>query len=204
MRKKIPTLGLIVILLSVTVFFACSKKGANTPLDPSVTTAIIHSSALVDIRASSVNNLRNSIERKIELINRKENFVFDAFNIIYTTNSKKSFSEQVNTKTFNGVLEIRHQGTVIESWTVTNNVFKRVVNQSTTSTVKSNVYAEADPSGGCTISQVHDCVAYKIDDMNAVEYLLCLASAPSCYGGLWAICTYDVCSLNKTYVNPNN
>lgn len=114
-EKKVPILSLIVILLSVTVFFACSKKGADSPQNPSVTTAVIHSSTLVDIRASSVNNLKNSIERKIELINRKANFVFDAFNIIYTTDSKKSFSEQVNTKTFNGVLEIRHRGTVIES-----------------------------------------------------------------------------------------
>ena len=56
----------------------------------------------------------------------------------------------------------------------------------------------------CSVESVHDCVSYKIEDMNLVEYGLCLASAPSCYAGVWAVCAYDVCVKGKTYINPVN
>lgn len=101
----------------------------------------------------------------------------------------------MNSKFFNGTLVIMNNGKVIETWNIVNNV-ANYKSQPLQSQRTITTYLAETPS--CTVSTVHDCVAYKINDMNAVEYLLCLGSAPGCYGGLWAICTYDVCTLGKT------
>lgn len=144
--------------------------------------------------------MNNSIERKIEIVNRGTNAVLDVFNIVYKTDPNALVSDQIKSKILTGTLEIRHQGDIIESWIIQKNISNRATIQNS-ATVQTNTYTA--PSS-CTISLVHDCVAYKINDMNPVEYILCLGSAPACYGGLWSICTYDVCYSNKIYINPNN
>lgn len=39
--------------------------------------------------------------------------------------------------------------------------------------------------------------------MNWIDYALCAASAPACYGGLWASCSWEVCHNHMKYTDPN-
>lgn len=61
-----------------------------------------------------------------------------------------------------------------------------------------------NPNVACTVGTVHDCVSWKIEDMNWIEYGACLVSAPACYATLWASCTWEVCHNHMQYINPIN
>lgn len=102
-------------------------------------------------------------------------------------------------KTFTGYFSIESENTVLLKRKIINGKDEISISKSKNLDVE-NLFI--DESGSCSLRTVHDCVSFKIVDMNFVEYSLCCLGAPACYGGLWAACTWDVCIMNKTYVNP--
>jgi hypothetical protein len=100
--------------------------------------------------------------------------------------------------TVNGTLQVEVEGQVIYKKRIINGVGQK--GQKIPFKSSDGINASRVP---CTVSTVHDCVAWEIDDMNWIEYGACLVGAPACYATLWASCTWEVCHNGKQYTNPN-
>lgn len=188
--------------LLFVVLFSCKKDDLSLPENNSV---IIHSSNLVDVRGTSVVTTSNFVERRIDIIDRRNGMTAYSFTMeVATTNPTDDLIGNLKSHTFTGYFLIKYQNRVVKRYEIVKGRNVGVQAQSFTSqdVLFAPLMMQDETEFGCPVSYVHDCVAYKINDMNIVEYLICVASAPGCYAGVWAGCIWDVCIQGKTYL-PN-
>lgn len=144
----------------------------------------------------------NQIIRKIDFFDKKTKLLLQSYTMQLTL--KEGFIlEEIKSKKFIDSFVIYSNGYSVMSTNTLSGVFGKFDRFDT----KKNLFLKTDVAEGggdapCSLTSVHDCVSFKIDDMNFTEYVLCLASAPACYAGVRAICAEDVCIHGKTYINP--
>ena len=127
----------------------------------------------------------------MELINNITSKVSKTFILTATTNDvNTNIFKSLKNKTFSGNFTVQIGDRIILEGTTQNGlagVLKRITPQ-----VSSGISSKTE-TVDCSLTTVHNCVASKIDAMNWIEYVACLATAPECYGVLWAACYWDVC-----------
>jgi hypothetical protein len=195
---KIKFLTLICSLFLFAV--SCEKGAINTSPDfvvaknPDVTVTKPNG---VSVTASDVYSRKSSFKRKISILSGRNTGNMPNVYITFISSDNDNIYEKMKTRPteVNGNLIIETEGQVI--------LTKRVVNGKWGGTKLINP-SSVKASAACTVSTVHDCVAWEIDDMNWIEYGACLLSAPGCYATLWASCTWEVCHNHKVYDNPND
>lgn len=200
MKQKIISISyFFLIIIATIVLFSCQKENNNSiqkefPQNQPIT---LKSSNLVNIRASDVISKFSFFKRKIEIIDRINNSVFKTFLLtVVSEDNTKSIYESIKAKTLTGQLTIESEGKILLKYKSINGKDVTLPEEQVKSNSTANIKSYSVP---CTVSTVHDCVAYKIADMNWIEYSLCLLGAPECYAGLWASCTWDVCVKQKEY-----
>lgn len=151
----------------------------------------IHSSDIVDIRASDIITSADSLKRKIEVIDRRNNSVHDTFIITLKSNNYSSnMYSQLRDKTFSGSLSIESDNEVLFSLESKNG---SLVEPLPSSGTVGEIRRSEDLIPTCKVSLIHGCVSQKIKEMSIFAYGLCLYAAPECYGGLWAECAFNFC-----------
>lgn len=153
----------------------------------------------ITVTASDVYSKKSSFKRQIIIADPISNAKFPAIFITFISDNSSNIYEQFKNKksSVSGEFTIEVDGQIILKKRIVNGVGLK------TQLLSPQVSAREAEAAPCNVSTVHDCVAWEIEDMNWVEYGFCLASAPGCYAGLWASCTWEVCHNGKTYVNPN-
>jgi hypothetical protein len=153
----------------------------------------------ITVTASDVYSKFSEFKRKIEISNPsgkgKFSEIFLSFKSDHNKNVYDEFKEDRNS--VSGLFEIETGGQVIYKKRIINGKIKK--GESIGYKVPGPVY---DPNVACTVSTVHNCVSWEIEDMNWIEYGACLISAPGCYATLWASCTWEVCHNHMRYTNP--
>jgi hypothetical protein len=187
--------GLITIIILFLIIVSCNKSFDTEESMPAPNLPLtVHSSELVDIRATDVFTTNDSLQRKIEIIERSNNTVLDIFYItLKNSNFTTNIYTQLKNKTFTGNLSIVNNNKILFLREVKNGV--NVVNTVTNSVNDSNEsvdrisYAEKK----CTDKELKACVNSKFEDMNFVELAICVTLLPECYVQTWAICGWDHC-----------
>lgn len=87
-----------------------------------------------------------------------------------------------NIKTFTGTFTIEAEGEVLRKHRVQNGKI-----------VSSQYFDQKLSDYECTMKGIVTCADDEINDMNAVEYLFCAASAPACLAETYASCLYENC-----------
>jgi hypothetical protein len=199
-KTNYRNLFLILILFGLTIT-SCNQDNSINSTNSGLNQQLkaphrIHNSETVDILASDIKNETSLIQRKIELIDRTNNKIFDSFIITMSCdNVKANIYEQLKSKTFTGKFTISNNGIIKEEC----HVKKGITDINFTDFKSFNITSKVS---SCTIGKVHDCVSYKIKEMNVIEYGLCLITGPECYVSIWAICGWDVCQKDMNYINP--
>jgi hypothetical protein len=180
-------LGIAVLSLS-----SCNKVLEKEESIPKFNAPLlIHSSAIVDIKATDVFNASDSFKRKIEIIDRRNHVVHDVFYITMKSNDFSSnIYTQIKNQIFTGTLSIVSDNQILFLEESKNGV---IVNPSLSETnrIKSNLVPT------CKVGIIHNCVAQKIRNMNIFEYGSCLATAPACYAELWGSCAFVDCIVGE-------
>lgn len=142
---------------------------------------VFESSLGVDIRVTAITTDEHYVLRKIELIDRSADTAFDTFEheIVSDEGETESIEVALNAGTFSGFIYIKSGETVIEALHINNG--ENDIEGS---------YRLPDPEK-CTWKILRKCVRGTIDNMNWVEYGICLLAAPECYGTIWAACMWD-------------
>jgi hypothetical protein len=205
MNKITKITFLLMSTLFAVILIAGCKKSIVTDTEtefPQNKPLIINSSEYVDVRASDLTSEFSSFKRKIEIIDKKNNSTFQTF-ILTVTNEKtdESVYKSLKSSNFTGSLTVESEGRILLKFKSVNgkNLVESKENLNSGTILN---YETKKLTVPCTVTTVHDCVSFKIVDMNWIDYGLCLASAPACYAGLWASCSWDVCVKHKEYVNP--
>jgi hypothetical protein len=177
----------IIIGCNKSVHFEDDFPKPNLPLT-------VHSSELVDIRATDVFTTNDSLQRKIEIIERSNNTILDIFYItLKNSNFTTNIYTQLKNKTFTGNLSIVNNNKILFLREVKNgvNVVNTVTNSVNNSKESVNRISYAEKK--CTEKELKACVNSKYENMNFVELSLCIYGLPECYVGVWAICGWEVC-----------
>ena len=191
------------MLLTVSLLFlisACKKQSHSEQVEfiPENAPLTIQGQDGISVTASDVYSKKSSFRREIIVNNANtESQVLKAYVTFISDNSENIYSQLKSKRNeVSGTFTIETEGQVIYK--------KRIINgiEQKGEKVALNLASKALPVVPCTVTTVHDCVSWKIDDMNWIDYTLCLASAPGCYAGLWASCTWDVCKRGIKYENP--
>lgn len=192
-------LGFAIVSISIiSTLISCNKEQVNSePIPDKNTTYTTQSSEFFDIRANDVYTKEDSLQRKIEIIDKRINSVRDAFYItLISENTSANLYTHLKNKTFSGIFKIESNNKILYKLVLLNG---KIVPQQVAVNSK-NIKSNMIPT--CTLSLVHGCVAQKIEQMNIFAYGLCLASAPACYAGLWAECTGLYCIVgNQDFTN---
>ncbi len=188
------------VIIVITIIIGCSKSVPfEEPIPESNPPLTIHSSELVDIRATDVYTKYDSLQRKIEIIDKINDTVKDVFFITLKSNDfKNNIYTQLKNKTFTGTLSIISNEEILFIMSCKNGVNLATSTNEQHSNIKSNRV----PS--CNLTVVHNCVANKIRQMSIFDYSECLVTAPACYGGLWASCGWTNCITGEQNVNLKN
>ena len=208
--KTIQKFGMQTAFVMITCFsllIACSRSEKEV-IDPDFVIARnavtkVDGKDGVTITASDVFSRRSSFRREIEIQTKEAGNLGKVYLTFTSADADNIYEKMRNSpNTVNGELTIETGGQVILRKKVVNGAWART--DVVAYKVDTNGSEEKRVNlAACSVTTVHDCVAWEIDDMNWVEYGFCLAGAPACYAGLWASCTWEVCHNNKTYVNPN-
>jgi hypothetical protein len=184
-KSKLVTVLFFIILSLLT---SC-KKIPITTVSLVNEPFIIHASDLLDIRASDVITNNTTIKRKIEFINRISKLVEDSFILkIENYDTTKNFIASIREKYFNGSFKIESNNQILYNVVFENG--KAIINSKNKLNevrIKSNLVST------CKVNLIHGCVSNAINNMGVFEYMACLYSAPSCYGLLWAGCSFNYC-----------
>ena len=161
---------------------------------------------LVIIR--DVYSMKADLKRNVQLVNPKTNgMIGEAFIRLQAVDPDENMYDILKETPgkFSGTLSIESDGVVIYSKQIVNGVAEpaQVVAGRAAGELTGGPGPVYNPNLRCTIGNIHDCVAYKIEGMNWLQFGLCLLSAPACYGRQWAVCTIDVCINHMQYTNPN-
>ncbi len=193
-KIKLCSIGLTTIIVLSIFFYACKNESDLYPI-PKNQPLILNSSKNVDIRASDVSSSLNSIIRKIEIIDKRNNSVFDTFIISLSCDDPKdNIYEKLKLRTLSGTLKIENNNIILGKSHAINGLVsedQKLSNYFYSSENGNPMYKIAQLS--CTASNVLNCVENRINSMNLMDYGICLATAPACYAALWAGCTYEIC-----------
>lgn len=193
--------SIFLIMFTCLTMVACKKEKAKVEDEyiPKNETVIIQGKNGIIVTASDVYSKMSKFKRRIQIEypegNAKLPEIFISFESDDNDNIYKKFGESPNS--ISGFFLIETGGQVIYK--------KRIINgesqkgENIKYKVPGPVY---DPNVACTVSTVHNCVSWEIEDMNWIEYGACLISAPGCYATLWASCTWEVCHNHIRYTNP--
>lgn len=199
--------SILASLLLVALFFTSCKKNPTTNLvsneTPKNEKITVKGEGGITVTAEDVYSNNTEFKRKITIFDSVSQTTLPSIFIKFTSfNKEVNIYEQLeNDKSnVNGILIVEMEGVEILSQKIIDGKEKSLKRNKNFLSEIGPVYNKNTP---CTARTVHDCVAYKIDGMNAVEYALCLGGAPACYLGTWAACGYDVCSRKIRYTNPN-
>jgi hypothetical protein len=193
----LKSLGLsITLFISITILTLGCKKNSSEELIQKNEPLILKSSNLISIISSDVISEKNYFIRKIDLLDNVNNEIKKTFEItVRCENNNENVYTSLKKRTFTGIISISSgKNNVIIKKIKNGQVISNksdYLNNENTFMLNSDEEIAADID--CTIKTVHDCVASKIEAMNWVEYALCLSSAPGCYAGIWASCTWDIC-----------
>ncbi len=186
-------LFLIALLSSMTFITSFAQNDSNfvIPKNDDLTS---YTNDGFKITASDVYSKLSEFKRKIEIFDNNNNPFGVAYIKLVSANSDENIYDKIKNdpNNFSGTLTIEVDDLIVYSNTITNGI------------AASNRTPEPFYNGSlsCTISTVHDCVSYSIDEMNWVEYTVCLAAAPGCYIEQWLSCQWEVCHNHMQYTNP--
>ncbi len=156
------------------------------------------------ITAEDVYSNKTEFKRKITIFDPNSQTTLPSIFVKFSSYNKdvNIYDQLENDKAnVNGVLKVEIEGAELLSQEIIEGKDMPLSRNKNYMQAIGPVYNKNTP---CTATTVHNCVSYKIEDMNAVDYALCLAGAPACYAGTWASCAYDVCSRKIKYTNPVN
>lgn len=157
----------------------------------------------ISVTTSDIESTISSFKRGIEVTSATDKKIKFKFVLSFASdNVSEDVYDQLknNPSAVTGTFSISTEGQEIYTMRIEKGVAQKSVRKVLSAQLVPPVH---DASVGCGVGTVHDCVSYKIESMNWVDYGLCLASAPACYGGLWASCTWDVCNSKMRYTDPN-
>jgi len=203
--KKTLIFSTILVSFSL-ILFSCQKNEDAHPEDfviPMNKEVVLTKPNGVKITASDVYSRKNTFRREIKINAGENNTQLSPIYMTFVSDSDDNIYEKMKSHPYsvNGEFTIETEGQVILRKKVVNGVWKK--SELIAFQVSSAPGPKSNPKVPCSVGTVHDCVAWEIDDMNWIEYGLCLASAPGCYGGLWASCAWEVCHNHMQYTNPN-
>lgn len=178
----------IIYLFIIIIIAGCNKSSyLEEPILKPNSALTIHSSELVDIRAMDVFATKDSLKRKIEIIDRINNTVSDIFYItLKSSDFTNNIFTQLKNKTFTGNLSIVNNNEILFLREVKNGV-NIVSSSNQRGNIKSNAVEK------CNYDVVRACVNSKFENMNFIELAICVSELPACYVGVWAICGWDKC-----------
>lgn len=192
---------LFLSMFTCALAISCSKQDTRTNQD--VTPAAnapftVEGRNGITVTASDVYSVKTSFRREIEIKDPQKNVSFPKLYLTFVSSGEENVYQQMKERpnTVNGEFTIETAGQVIYKRAIVNGKAQKGIKLPFRT-------ASTEMAAPCTVTTVHDCVAWEIDDMNWIEYGACLVSAPGCYATLWASCTWEVCHNGKTYVNPN-
>ncbi len=189
--------SLFFILLSMSL-----PKKPNTGI-PKNEPTIIKGKNGISVLATDVESNFSNFKRAIEITSPENKDIKLKFILSYTSdNTNENIYETLknNPGAFKGNFTIETEGQEIYAMRIEKGVPQKSERKFLSKIFVPPVY---DANVSCGVGTVHDCVSYKIETMNWIEYALCAASAPACYGGIWASCTWDVCNSKLKYTDPN-
>lgn len=202
MKKNILLLFTSIIFTLSFSFLACTKNNTDdneNEFIPKNETVTINGKNGITVTASDIYSKKSSFKREIIINDPISKTTFPKIYMSFISDDNENIYEKIKKRPnlVNGIFLIEIEGQVI--------LRKRIVNGSGEKSQlisKREQFQNQRVAVACTVSTIHDCVSWEIDDMNWIEYGACLISAPGCYAALWASCTWEVCYNNKTYVNP--
>lgn len=184
--------GLITIIIMLIIIVSCNKSfDKDEPMPKPNSPLTIHSSDLIDIRGSDVFTTNDSLQRRIEIINRSNDSISDVFYItLRSSDFVTNIYTQLKNKTFTGTLTIVNGKDILFLREVKNgvNIVTNPINH-----LNEKVSMKSNDEKKCSEKVLKACVNSKFEDMNFVEMGLCLYALPECYVGVWAICGWDNC-----------
>lgn len=218
--KKLTQILAVFAVAGAVVFFSCQKNSdAPLPDDTPIREVTIETSTPgIIIDAKNVYSSKDSLVRRINIVDSVTNDIIDSY-IINLVNARANSSDvktALINKSFKGTASIILDGVTILSHdynsdktvrlstedAITSVVGKRLLKAKMLMSIGQVSVTQQKVEVPCSVSTVHDCVSYKIEDMNWIDYGACLATAPACYAQLWASCGWDVCHDGKEYTNP--
>jgi hypothetical protein len=160
------------------------------------------------ITSHDVYSMTGKLKRKVTLVNPRSNSVIgEIFIRLESANPDVNMYDQLDKapEKFSGSLTIETaEGVIYKKYIIDGEtVDEGSVSGKATGGLGGGPGPFYNPGLSCSFSNIHDCVAYKIEGMNWVNYALCLVRAPLCYLQQWAVCTYEVCVRHMQYTNPN-
>jgi hypothetical protein len=160
------------------------------------------------IVAKDVYSMQGDLKRTVQLFNPKTNQLIGEASIrLQAAPGVDNMYELIeqNPEKFSGTLTIECEGKIVYQKQISNGVAS-TTDASTTGRAAGELGGGPgpvyNPNLRCTLGNIHDCVAYRIDDMNWWQFGLCLIRAPACYAQQWAYCTVSVCINHMQYTNP--
>ena len=203
MKKK------LVYFLTALLFYSldASSQDAEFVIPGNPDQTIISDNG-IQISSHDVYSRSDKLKRKVTLVNPKSNTVIgELFIRLESANPDQNMYEQLDKDpgTFSGTLIIETAEAVIYRKDIVDGktVDEEGMSGKATGGLGGGPGPFYNPNLSCSFSNVHDCVAYVIENMNWLNYALCLVRAPLCYLQQWATCTYEVCVRHMQYTNPN-
>lgn len=183
----LTSLGIALIICAVQI--GCNKLVSNEePIPKNNAPVLLHSSETIDVRVTDVITKADSLKRKVEILDKKNNTIYSTFIIsLNSDNFNSNIYTQLKNKTFSGSLVIESDNEILYKSNTKNGKTIVLISRETQGKIKSNFIPT------CRVSLIHSCVVQKISDMSIFDYGMCLAFAPECYGGLWASCSWSYC-----------
>lgn len=204
--KKISFLICLTTLSSICIFsiLSCNKVSdlkLNTDfvIEKNKPITILKDDG-VSVTAIDIYSKKTSFRREITInggINKEE---LAKIYITFTSSDNTNIYQMMisNPKSVNGEFTIETEGQVILKKKIKNGIWE----MSEILTYKP-MPPNYNPKVPCAVSTIVDCIEWKLNDMNWIEYGGCCISAPACYANLWASCTWEVCHNHMQYTNPN-
>ena len=194
MKKKL----LLFALIGLISLNSCKKEEGQEKVFVPNKTLTIKINENLELIASDVKTDNDEIIRRIDFKDPSTKVLLNSYLLELKCDDGGNILDEISNKKFTGSFIIYSDGYSVMSTSATKGKFANFNRIDT----KETFLLKTLSHNQCSVVSVHDCVSFKIEDMNIVEYTLCLASAPGCYSGLWATCAYDVCVKGKTYINP--
>ena len=195
MRREL--MGIACILL---IAVSCTKSKENDFVVPRNPETVIKGKNDTYVTVSDVYSRFSEMKRKVEIRDQLNTKIGTAYMIVSSTDKTRNLYDKLKDKDsdFCGRFSIEVEGQVIYTREIKNGTFLKA--EKIAYKGKGPVY---NPNVACTVSTVHDCVAYIMEDMNWWQLTSCAIRATLCYGLIWGNCTWDVCNQHLEYTNPN-